>query len=181
MSYFTELSRAMELIGAHPRAVFMGQAVACPGTAMTRTLAGVPKDKLLEMPVAEDMQMGMAIGAALNGDLPVAYTRGSIFLLLAASQLVLHLDKLPLYSRGGFTRRRVDSTRRLHRGLPVADTVTVVRRQAERIVESWPRQHLTGTSRRTTIERPEIQASSVRGEKMLMRNRSKMTDSGLGL
>lgn len=108
--YFLELSRAMELIGAHPRAVFMGQAVACAGTGMTRTLAGVPKDKLIELPVAEDMQMGMAIGAAINGDLPVTIYPRVNFLLLAMSQLVLHLDKLPLYSRGGFTPRVIVRT-----------------------------------------------------------------------
>jgi pyruvate/2-oxoglutarate/acetoin dehydrogenase E1 component len=98
-AYFTELSRAMEMIGSHPRAVFMGQAVACAGTAMSRTLAGVPKNKLIELPVAEDMQMGMAIGAAMNGDMPVCIYPRFNFLLLAMSQLVLHLDKLPLYSR----------------------------------------------------------------------------------
>lgn len=110
ISYLTELSRAMDLIGAHPRAVFMGQAVAFPGTAMTRTLSGVPKDKLIELPVAEDMQMGLAIGAALNGDLPVTIYPRFNFLLLAMSQLVLHLDKLPLYSRGGFTPRVIVRT-----------------------------------------------------------------------
>lgn len=110
MTYFTELCRAMELVGAHPRAVFMGQAVACAGTAMSKTLAGVSPDKLVELPVAEDMQMGMAIGAALRGDLPIAIYPRWNFLLLATNQLVLHLDKLPLYSNGGFVPRVIVRT-----------------------------------------------------------------------
>lgn len=109
-AYFNQLSLAMKLLAEDHRAVFMGQAVACAGTAMSRTLEGVSKDQLVELPVAEDMQMGLAIGAALNGWLPVTIYPRWNFLLLAASQLVLHLDKLPLYSRGGFTPRVIVRT-----------------------------------------------------------------------
>jgi pyruvate/2-oxoglutarate/acetoin dehydrogenase E1 component len=98
MSYFSELCRAMEILAENPRSVFMGQAVACPGTAMSRTLSALPKHKLFELPVAEDMQLGMATGAALAGELPICIYPRWNFLLLATNQLVLHLDKLPLYS-----------------------------------------------------------------------------------
>lgn len=97
-AYFDELCRAMSLVAEHPRSVFMGQAVACAGTAMRRTLEHLPADRLLELPVAEDMQMGMATGMALGGFLPVCIFPRWNFLLLAASQLILHLDKIPLYS-----------------------------------------------------------------------------------
>lgn len=100
----------MEMVSRHPRAVFMGQAVAQPGTAMSKTLLRVPAEKLVELPVAEDMQMGLAIGAALNGDLPVTLYPRFNFLLLAMSQLVLHLDKLPIYSMGGFNPRVIVRT-----------------------------------------------------------------------
>jgi len=99
MNYFDQLSKAMETVAQHPRAVFMGQAVEYPGTAMFNTLKNVPKEKKLELPVAEDMQMGMAIGMSLNGELPICIYPRINFLLLAINQLVLHLDKLPLYSR----------------------------------------------------------------------------------
>lgn len=88
----------MELLAEHPRSVFMGQAVACAGTGMTRSLEGVPMEKRVEFPVAEDMQMGMAIGASLRGELPICIYPRWNFLLLAMSQLVLHLDRLPLFS-----------------------------------------------------------------------------------
>lgn len=63
---------------------------------MFRTLADVPIEKRLELPVVEDMQMGMAIGMSLSGHLPVCIYPRFNFLLLALNQLVLHLDKLPL-------------------------------------------------------------------------------------
>lgn len=97
-AYFEALCKAMEMLAAHPRAVFMGQAVAYEGTAMSHTLRNVPLKQRVELPVVEDMQMGLAIGASLNGDLPICIYPRWNFLLLATSQLVLHLDKLPLYS-----------------------------------------------------------------------------------
>lgn len=105
MSYYTELTRAMELLCADPRTVFLGQTVAYPGTGITGTLKNVPASKLLEVPVAEDMQMGMATGIALDGEIAVSIYPRWNFLLLAANQLVNHLDRLPLYSHGGYNPR----------------------------------------------------------------------------
>lgn len=102
MSYFDELRLSMEELARHPRSVFLGQAVKCKGTAMSNTLKGVPDFKKIEFPVAEDMQLGASIGLALNGMLPISIFPRWNFLLLATSQLVLHLDKLPIYSRGGY-------------------------------------------------------------------------------
>lgn len=98
-TYLDELTRAMEMIAdSHPRAVFLGQAVAEKGTGMTASFADLDPAQLIELPVFEDCQMGMAIGMALAGDLPVCVYPRWNFLLLAANQLVNHLDKLPLYS-----------------------------------------------------------------------------------
>lgn len=98
--YFDELCRAMEMLAADPRTLFMGQAVEFPGTAMFRTLENVHPTKKLELPVAEEMQLGMAIGIALNGFLPICIYPRFNFLLLAMNQLVNHLDKLPIYGNG---------------------------------------------------------------------------------
>ena len=57
MKYFEELKRAMDFLASHEKTIFIGQAVAYPGTAMTNTLKDVPKQKLYEMPVTEEMQM----------------------------------------------------------------------------------------------------------------------------
>lgn len=52
----------MEWLASHGDTVFLGQAVEVPGTAMFNTLTQVPVAQKLELPVAEEMQMGMAIG-----------------------------------------------------------------------------------------------------------------------
>lgn len=103
MDYFTELKIAMHQIAVgHENAVFLGQGVAVNGTTMSATFADVPTDMLLEMPVAEELQMGMSIGMALQGLLPVCVFPRWNFVLRAADQLVNHLDRLPLYSDGGY-------------------------------------------------------------------------------
>src|SRR5215831_14031743 len=91
----------MTQLSANPKTIFMGQAVT-GGTTMSASFNGVPKDRLLEMPVAEDLQLGMATGMALAGWLPICTYPRMNFLLLAANQLCNHLDRLPLYSEGGY-------------------------------------------------------------------------------
>lgn len=102
LTYFEMLCAAMHLCSEHPRSIFMGQAVAYPGTAMRRSLVHIRPEQLLELPVVEDMQLGMATGMALDGMLPICIYPRINFLLLATNQLVLHLDKLPVYSGGGY-------------------------------------------------------------------------------
>jgi pyruvate/2-oxoglutarate/acetoin dehydrogenase E1 component len=101
-AYFDALCAAMGKLAADPRTVFIGQTVAYPGTAMFKTLQAVPPERKIELPVAEDMQMGMAIGLSLEGLIPVCIYPRWNFLLCATNQLVNHLDKLPLYSGGGY-------------------------------------------------------------------------------
>ena len=96
--YFDELCRAMTSLSAYKQTIFMGQGVGCAGTTMSDTFKGVPEEKRLEMPVAEDMQMGMAIGMSLSGYIPICVFPRWNFLLLAANQLINHLDRLELYS-----------------------------------------------------------------------------------
>jgi len=109
----------MEWLARDPRVMFLGQAVACPGTAMSNTLKNVSKDKLLELPVAEEMQMGMSNGLALAGHVPVSIFPRWNFLLLGVNQVVNHLDKFPLMSNNGYrpkviVRTGIGSVRPLH-------------------------------------------------------------------
>jgi pyruvate dehydrogenase E1 component beta subunit len=98
LSYFDELCNAMAYLGALPNTVFLGQGVGCAGTSMSQTFAKVPSRKCIEMPVAEESQMGMAIGMSLMGDLPICIFPRWNFVPRAADQLINHLDRLPLYS-----------------------------------------------------------------------------------
>ncbi len=89
-----ELSRSMEFLGNKENTVFIGQSVEVAGTAMRNTLLNIDSAKLLEMPVEEDFQMGLSIGMALSGLVPISIFPRWNFLLLATNQIVNHLDKL---------------------------------------------------------------------------------------
>ncbi len=119
MKYFDELKRSMDYLAKDPRVMFLGQAVACPGTAMTNTLKDVAAERKLELPVCEEMQMGMTTGLALAGLIPVSVFPRWNFLLLAVNQIVNHLDKLGVMSNGGYQpkviiRTGIGSERPLH-------------------------------------------------------------------
>lgn len=78
--------------------MFIGQAVEYAGTAMTNTLKDVSKEQLLELPVFEDTQMGMTLGLALAGFIPVSIYPRWNFLICATNQLVNHVDKITMMS-----------------------------------------------------------------------------------
>mgnify|MGYP001574843963 FL=1 len=96
MTYKEAITNAMGMLAEHQNTLFVGQTVIYGGQAMFATLRDVPKDRRIEMPVAEDFQMGFCTGLALEGFIPVSVYPRWDFLLLAANQLVNHLDKLPL-------------------------------------------------------------------------------------
>jgi pyruvate/2-oxoglutarate/acetoin dehydrogenase E1 component len=100
MKYFDEVKKSMTWLGEQERSIFLGQAVKFPGTALTKTLTDVNKNKLIELPVFENMQMGMSTGLALNGFIPISIFPRFDFLVCAMDQLVNHLDKLPAISNG---------------------------------------------------------------------------------
>ena len=122
-----------------PNSIFLGQGM-WEGTTMSATLKDVPDHRKLEMPVAEDLQMGMAIGMALDGMLPICIFPRWNFLLCAANQLVNHLDRLPLYSNGGYRpkviiRTAVPSTMPFNPGPQHDDDFTSAFRMMLRTIE----------------------------------------------
>jgi pyruvate/2-oxoglutarate/acetoin dehydrogenase E1 component len=119
MKYADELTKSMIYLSKDPRTIFLGQAVAYPGTAMTNTLKSIPKNKLYELPVAEEMQLGISNGLALNNYIPISIFPRWNFLLLATNQLINHLDKFEVMSQGLFKtkviiRTSIGSQRPLH-------------------------------------------------------------------
>jgi pyruvate/2-oxoglutarate/acetoin dehydrogenase E1 component len=110
MRYVDELKRAMTFLAADPRTLFIGQAVAVPGTAMSTTLEAIDPARRIELPVAEEMQMGMTTGLALAGLVPVSVFPRWNFLLSAMSQLVNHLDKVDAMSSGGYRAKAIVRT-----------------------------------------------------------------------
>ena len=119
MKYFEELKKSMSYLSKNSKTIFIGQAVSVPGTAMSNTLKNVNHKKLIELPVAEEMQMGMTIGLALNGNIPISIFPRWNFVLLAMNQLINHLDKVNVMSNNGFKvkaiiRTSIGSQRPLH-------------------------------------------------------------------
>ena len=100
MKYQEEVQKGMDLFAEQPNSIFIGQAVEYKGTALTRQVNEYHKDKLLEMPVAEEMQAGFALGLALEGYLPISLYPRMNFIILAMNQIVNHLDKWEAMSVG---------------------------------------------------------------------------------
>ena len=107
MKYFDELKKSMNYLAVNEKTIFIGQAVEVPGTAMTNTLKGINPKKLLELPVAEEMQMGITTGLALDGNIPVSIFPRWNFVLLAMNQLINHLDKVNIMSNNGFKTKAI--------------------------------------------------------------------------
>ena len=119
MKYSSELTKSMDFLAKDSRIIFLGQAVGYPGTAMSNTLKNVSPNKLYELPVAEEMQMGITTGLSLNNIIPVSIFPRWNFLLLATNQLINHLDKVQIMSDGKFKskviiRTGIGSQRPLH-------------------------------------------------------------------
>jgi len=102
MKYKDALTTSMTLLGQVDNTIFLGQSIVYPGHAMFHTLRGVPLEKKIEMPVAEELQMGISAGLALEGYLPISIFPRMDFLMCCMNQLVNHLDKIEQMSCGQY-------------------------------------------------------------------------------
>ena len=110
MKYVEHLVESMEYLAKDPRTVFIGQSVAYSGNSIYNTLKTIPNDRKIETPVFEETQMGLSIGLALNGFVPVTCYPRFDFLLLAVNQMVNHLDKMEEMTQGAFKPRVIVRT-----------------------------------------------------------------------
>ncbi len=100
MGYKDELIRSMEWLAKKKNTIFLGQSIKYSGNAIYNTLKTISDDKKIEVPVVEELQMGMSTGLALDGYVPITCYPRFDFLLLACNQLVNHLDKVNFMSKG---------------------------------------------------------------------------------
>lgn len=100
MKYKDQLIKSMEWLGQKEDIIFLGQACKVSGHAMSDTLKNVPIEKRIELPVFEETQMGISTGMALEGFVPVSIYPRFDFFILAANQLINHLDKIKEMSEG---------------------------------------------------------------------------------
>lgn len=121
MEYLEETKKAMTWLSEQPKTFFLGQTVEYEGSPMYRSLVNVLDKKKLEMPVAEEMQMGMSIGLALEGYIPISIYPRVDFLLCAINQLVNHLNICEEMSNrewmpGVIIRTQIGNTKPLYPG-----------------------------------------------------------------
>ena len=110
LKYVDCLVESMEWLSQDPRVVFVGQSVAYSGNSIYNTLKTIPDNRKIETPVFEEVQMGLSIGMALEGYIPIACYPRFDFLLLAVNQLVNHLDKFSIMTEGKLNPRVIVRT-----------------------------------------------------------------------
>jgi pyruvate/2-oxoglutarate/acetoin dehydrogenase E1 component len=98
MTYKEQLTEMMTQLGQREDTIFIGQQIVWPGNPMSSTLNGVSKNKMIEVPVMEDSQMGMSLGMSMLGKFVITFYPRWDFLICAANQLVNHVDKIKLMS-----------------------------------------------------------------------------------
>lgn len=109
--YKDALTNAMVELSKLENTIFIGQQIVYAGNPMSTTLGDVPKEKMIELPVMEETQMGMSLGLAMTGKFVVTFYPRWDFIISATNQLVNHLDKFEL-----MTGKKVDIIIRLGKG-----------------------------------------------------------------
>lgn len=100
--YKDHLSLSMAELGLDDRVLFVGYGLSFDNAA-AGTLSGVPKEKRIEMPLAENLMASAAIGMAMAGFIPVIFIERFDFILNASDAIVNHLDKIAAMSGGEFS------------------------------------------------------------------------------
>lgn len=98
-TYKEALHQSMLKLAEDERTVFIGQGL-YDAEPFYGTLKGIPRSKMLEMPCAEILSTGVAIGLALTGFIPIILFQRMDFMLLAADQLLNHAALFPEMSGG---------------------------------------------------------------------------------
>lgn len=96
--YLTEIQKGMDLLASQEKTIFVGQAVEYIGTSIFYQVKNYPDNKKLELPVAEDFQMGFCLGLAIAEYIPVCIFPRMNFAICAANQLFNHVAKWELMS-----------------------------------------------------------------------------------
>ena len=130
MKYKDEIIRSMEWLSEKDDTIFMGQSVLYSGNAIYNTLNTLPEEKRLELPVFEEIQMGMSTGMALEGLVPISCFPRFDFFMRCMDALVNHLDKMQVMTEETFKpkvimRTSIGSTNPLNGGVQHTNNYTV--------------------------------------------------------
>ena len=98
--YLDALTEAMKLSMEDDKTIFIGQQIVYYGNPMSKTIEGLPKERMIETPVMEETQMGMTLGLGMAGHSVVSFYPRWDFVVCAANQLINHIDKISVMSDG---------------------------------------------------------------------------------
>lgn len=101
LTYKEALIQANSQLATDPLTRFIGYGLQ-KGRALG-TLKDVDKRQIIEMPVAENLMVGLATGLALKGLKPVVFIERMDFILNALDAIVNHLAKISHMSHGEFS------------------------------------------------------------------------------
>ena len=101
MKYGEALREAMNRLAQDKRVYFIGYNMR-NGSKAYQTLADIPKERLIETPVAENLMGSLAVGMALEGYRPVVWFERHDFMIHGLGALVNHVDKTLPISGGQF-------------------------------------------------------------------------------
>ena len=96
MTYKEALTQEMNKLAMNPKVQFIGYNLKF-GSKYYGTLANISGDKIIETPVAENLMVGLTMGLALEGFLPVLMFERMDFCLAAADALFNHVGALQKY------------------------------------------------------------------------------------
>jgi len=103
LTYRGETIKAMELLAADERVICIGQNVIYSGAiAIDETVRAFPLARKIEVPIFENSHVGICTGLSLYGFIPLCIIPRMDFLIIAADQLINHLDKIEAMSAGRF-------------------------------------------------------------------------------
>lgn len=98
--YKDALRDAMTELGKSPDTIVVGYNTSKVGGHGAGSFAGFPEERIVEMPLCENLMVGVAIGLALDGKVPLIFFERFDFALLACDAIVNHLSKISELSDG---------------------------------------------------------------------------------
>lgn len=108
--FLNQVCLAMKKISKIKNTIFLGQSVKYSGNSIYASLKDVPLKKKIELPVFEEVQMGLSIGLAMQGFIPITCFPRFDFLILAMNQLVNHADKINFLTNNQFRSKIIIRT-----------------------------------------------------------------------
>ena len=101
MKYKDAVKKSMETLAEDSKTVFIGYNLKF-GSKAYGSLKDVSSEKIIEMPVAENLMAGLGMGMGMIGFRPVVIYERHDFILNALDNIVNHLDKLKTMSKGQY-------------------------------------------------------------------------------